>query len=110
MLNPNMVKQILLLKEKNKTKTKQKQNKPNDKMLETHLFHANVANADTRSLKSLHTFLFLCLKMVAPHAKKLEQICMVQIIRKFRAFWQKEQCFYNHFWQNVNPRPTKPFL
>ena len=60
------------------------------------LFRATVANADMRSLKSLHTFLKMFIMPV-----KFEQNCMVKTTRNLELF-DKKPDFCNHFWQRVD--------
>ena len=62
------------------------------------LLPATVANADIRSLKSLHTFLQKCLYHMLV---KFEQNRMVKTTRNVELF-DKKQVFENHFWQSAN--------
>ena len=65
------------------------------------LFPATVANADIRSLKSLHTFLKECLYHMLV---KFEQNRMVQTTRNFELFDKKKHFFLKPFltkrWRN----------
>ena len=58
--------------------------------LQLKLFPATVANADIRSLKSLHTFLKECLYHMLV---KFEQNCIVQTTRNFELFDKKKKDF-----------------
>ena len=66
------------------------------------LFPTTVANADVRSLKSLHTIPKECLYHMLV---KFEQNCTGQNNTKFWVFWQKMFFFkfFNHFWQSADP-------
>ena len=62
------------------------------------LFPATVANADIRSLKSLHTFHRKCLYHVLV---KFEQNRMVQTTQNFE-FFDKKTGFLKPFWQGIS--------
>ena len=62
------------------------------------LFHATVANTDTESPKSLHTF--ICY-VFGPHAVEIWSKYGLKCT-KFWIFWQKTKFFLKHFWWSVD--------